>query len=430
MKVAVIGTGYVGLTQAACLADRNNVVGIDHDTSKIEKLREGEMPVFERGLESRVKANLSEGRLKFTTDINTINGSEVVFICVGTPPKDDGKPDLSYVENVAQQIGDTLDHYAVIVEKSTVPVNTADWMKAILRDRLRTDFDVAVNPEFLREGTAVNDFYHPSRIVIGTDSPKADAVVSSLYRYLNAPILHTDMNSAELIKHGSNAALAMRISFTNMVSQLCEKTGADVENVMAGIGLDPRIGPDFLKAGLGYGGFCFPKDLEAFVSVLRDNHVDASLLESVASINRQQVNRFVDRMYDALGGLEGKTVAILGLAFKPGTDDMRLSQSIPVINKLYANGAKIRAYDPKAMDNAMNLPELKGKVEYFVHDPYDAITRSDAVALVTEWDEFRHLDLKRVRNQTRFFFDGRNVFDPERMKNLGFKYYSVGRRES
>jgi len=434
MKVAVIGTGYVGLVQAACLADLNNeVVAIDNDSKKIKKLKQGIMPIYEAGLEDLVTRNVTEGRLKFQTEINQINGSEAIFICVGTPPEPNGKPNLDYVENVAKQIGDNLKHYAVIVEKSTVPVRTADWMKLILRNKLASsDFDIAVNPEFLREGTAVKDFYNPDRIVIGTDSEKAVGILTKLYKPLNSQFLHTDMESAELIKHGSNAFLAMKISYANLISRLCEKTGADIQTVMKGIGLDKRIGEDFFKAGIGYGGFCFPKDLGAFVSVLEEYDIDASLLKSVAKINEDQVQYFAGKIVEKLGNpekyysLEGKKIAILGLAFKPGTDDMRLAPSIPLIEQLKSYNASISAYDPKAIENAKKIDSLKDI--YFAKDSYDAIKNSNAVVIATEWPEFSKLDLSKIKEHTNYIFDGRNIFSPERMKALKFNYYSIGRK--
>lgn len=428
MKIAVIGTGYVGLTQAACLAELGNeVIGIDNDHKKIELLKSGEMPIYENGLKSLVISNMKEKRLKFTTDISKINSSEVIFICVGTPPKENGKPDLSYVENVAGQIGGHLKNYAVIVEKSTVPVRTAEWMKLILRNKLKTDFDIAVNPEFLKEGTAVDDFFHPDRIIIGSDSQKADAVLSELYKPLNAPMLHVSLESAELIKHGSNAFLAMKISYSNMISRLCEKTGADVETVMKGIGLDKRIGEAFLKAGIGYGGFCFPKDLDAFICVLEDHGVDASLLKSVRDINYSQAEHFVNKVISEIGDLKNKKISVLGLAFKPGTDDMRLAPSIPIISKLYSLGAIINAYDPKAMNNARNVEELKNKVVY-ADNLSDAVNGCDALVILTEWPEFRDIDFNMLKQHTKIVFDGRNMFNVDRMKSSGFNYHSIGRK--
>ncbi|HLC85943.1 MAG TPA: UDP-glucose/GDP-mannose dehydrogenase family protein [Candidatus Nanoarchaeia archaeon] len=427
MKVAVIGTGYVGLTQAACLAELGNeVIGIDNNSSKIQMLNSGEMPIYENGMKPIVISNMKEGRLKFTTDINEINGSQIIFICVGTPPGSDGKPNLSYVENVANQIGNVLKHYAVIVEKSTVPVRTADWMKLILRNKLKTDFDVAVNPEFLREGTAVDDFFYPDRIVVGTDSPKADAVLSELYKPLNAPILHVSLESAELIKHGSNAFLAMKISYANMFSRLCEKAGADVETVMKGIGLDKRIGESFFRAGIGYGGFCFPKDLDAFVSVLEDHNVDASLLKAVKKLNDSQAEHFVNKIVSVMGSLKDKRIGVLGLAFKAGTDDMRLAPSIPIISKLHSLGANIYAYDPKSMDNAKAIDEFKNI--NFVSSMCQAVEGCDALAILTEWPEFRDLDFNKVKESTNLIFDGRNMFNINRMRSAGFSYHSIGRK--
>ena len=427
MKVAVIGIGYVGLTQAACLAELGNeVIGIDNDHKKIELLKSGVIPIYEKGMHSIIFSNVKENRLRFSTDIKDVDGSEIIFICVGTPPKEDGKPDLKYVENVAQQIGDVLNHYAVIVEKSTVPVRTAEWMKNILKNKLKTDFDVAVNPEFLREGTAIEDFMHPDRIVIGTESSRAYALLSELYKPLNSPMLHVGLESAEMIKHGSNAFLAMKISYANMLSRLCEKTGADVETVTKGIGLDKRIGADFFKAGIGYGGFCFPKDLDAFVSVLEEHEVDASLLKAVKKLNDSQAEHFVNKIVSIMGNIKDKKIAVLGLAFKAGTDDMRLSQTIPIISKLHSFGANVYAYDPKAMENAKKLEELKGKAN-FVSSIEQAVEGCDALAILTEWPEFKDLDFNKIKESTNLIFDGRNLFNVDRMKAAGFKYYSIGR---
>ena len=428
MKIAVVGTGYVGLTQAAGFANSgNNVIGIDHDVEKINSLRNGIVPIFEPGLENLVKTNLREGRLKFSNDMRDVNSSEVVFICVGTPPKPDGSPDLSYVQKVAEDLGDVLNNYAVIVEKSTVPVMTAGWMKTILRSRLN-DFDIAVNPEFLSEGSAVRDFTKPDRIVIGAENPKAFGILIKLYQESNtAPILPVTIEEAELIKHASNAFLAMKISYANSVARLCDAVGADVSKVMKGVGMDRRIGEDFLRAGLGFGGFCFPKDLSAFIALYRQHGVDPALLESVAEINRTQVRYFTDKIYSVFGrDLSDKTMAVLGLAFKPNTDDVRLAQSIPLIEELRSQGANIRVYDPKAMDNFSKI--YSPKEIYFAEDPYDAVDRSHAVIIATEWPEFENLDFDRVREDTSYVFDGRNMFDFDRMKSLGMNYYSVGRR--
>ncbi len=426
MKIAVIGTGYVGLVTAACFADLgNDVIGIDNDPVKIQALKDGKIPFYEPGLDLLVTTNVKENRLIFTTSIpEGIKEASVVFICVGTPPKPDGSPDLSSIENVARQIAQHHNGHKVIVEKSTVPVQTIHWMKSILAQHITNAFDVAVNPEFLREGSAIYDFKNPDRIVIGTENARADSILTELYKPLNAPIIHTDMTSAELIKHGSNAFLSIKISYANMVARLCDKTGADIHTVMHGIGADKRVGPEFFRAGIGYGGFCFPKDLDAFIAVLKGNHVDASLLESVRKINADQRSFFVEKTKQALTPLTGKTLAVLGLAFKPNTDDMRLAPSIDIINALLESGATINAYDPRASENAK---KIFGDTITLTQNPYQAIEKSDAVLILTEWDEFKHLDLTKIKAQTNIIIDGRNLFEPSRMHLLGFHYHCIGR---
>ncbi|MEM3154430.1 MAG: UDP-glucose/GDP-mannose dehydrogenase family protein [Candidatus Woesearchaeota archaeon] len=423
MKIAVIGTGYVGLTSAACFAELGHtVIGNDIDSSKIEKLKKGICPIFEAGLPELLSKHLKSGRLSFTVSIKeAIKDAEVIFICVGTPPKKDGSPDLSFMEQVIRDIGANLNHYSVIVEKSTVPVQTAQWMKKLLGKHLKTEFDVAVNPEFLREGTSVHDFLHPDRIVIGTETPKADRIMSNVYASLKAPIIHTNLESAELIKHASNSFLSMKISFANMVARLCEKTGADVKTVMEGVGMDKRIGRDFLNAGLGYGGFCFPKDVDAFISVMKKHKVDASLLEAVVKINDGQRLHVRDFAKEMLGSLKGKTIAVLGLAFKPNTDDVRLSPACLLIQDLQEEGAKIRACDPQAVENAKKI--LKDVT--YCKDAYEASEGADLIILATEWSDFKTMDLKKL--QVKKFIDARNVFDPGSMKKLGFDYRSIGR---
>src|SRR5574341_977068 len=423
MKIAVIGTGYVGLTSAACFAELgHSVVGNDIDSSKIEKLKKGICPIFEAGLPELLTKHLKTGNLSFSTSIQeTIKGAEAIFICVGTPPKKDGSPDLSFMEQVIKDIGSNLKHYAVIVEKSTVPVQTAQWMKALLGKYLKTEFDVAVNPEFLREGTSVHDFLHPDRIVIGTETKKADKVMSEIYSPIKAPIIHTNLNSAELIKHASNSFLSMKISFANMVSQLCEKTDAEIKTVMDGVGMDKRIGRDFLNAGLGYGGFCFPKDVDAFISVLKKHKVDASLLESVRNINENQRLYVKNVAKEMLGTLKNKTIAVLGLAFKPNTDDVRLSPACLLIEDLQKDSAKIRACDPQAVENARKI--LKDVV--YCKNAYEASEGADLIILATDWSDFKTMDVKKLKSKK--FIDARNVFDPAVMRKLGFDYRSIGR---
>ncbi len=425
MKIAVIGTGYVGLTTGACLAELGHtIICNDIDKEKIARLQKGICPIFEAGLPELLAKHLKSRKLSFTTSIqDAIANTGVIFICVGTPPKKSGLPDLSFVEKVIEDIGAHLDHYAVIVEKSTVPVQTAEWMKGLLKKYLKTPFDVAVNPEFLREGTSVHDFLHPDRIVIGAETAKADKIMAELYASIKAPIIHTNLNSAELIKHASNSFLSMKISFANMVAQLCDKTNADIKTVMDGVGMDKRIGKEFLSAGLGYGGFCFPKDLDAFISVLEKHNVDASLLRSVRNINEQQrayVGKIAKQM---LGTLKSKTIGVLGLAFKPNTDDVRLSPAIMLIEDLQKQGAKIRACDPQATENAKKI--LKNIT--YCKDAYDVAHGSDLLILATDWSDFKTMDLRKIKSHITNFIDARNVFNPADMKKLGFNYRSIGR---
>jgi len=424
MKIAVIGTGYVGLTTAACLAELGHeVVGNDIDKEKIIKLQQGVCPIFEVGLPDLLKKHLNKS-LFFTSSIkDAIKDAEVIFICVGTPPKKAGIPNLSFMEKVIEDIGANLDHYAVIVEKSTVPVQTAEWMKRLLQKHLKIDFDVAVNPEFLREGTSVHDFLHPDRIVIGTETEKASKILTEIYSKVHAPFIHTNLNSAELIKHASNSFLSIKISFANMVAQLCEKANADIKTVMDGVGMDKRIGRDFLNAGLGYGGFCFPKDLDAFISVLKKHNVDASLLKAVRKINENQRDHVCKMAKEMLGSLADKTIGVLGLAFKPNTDDVRLSPACLLIEELQKEGAKIRAYDPQAMANARKL--LKNVI--YCNDAYDVAAGCDLLILATEWSDFKTLDLAQIISKVKKFIDARNVFDPGKMRALGFEYRSIGR---
>lgn len=427
-SIAVIGSGYVGLTTGVCFAELGNkVICVDNDTAKIAKLRNGEVPIYEPGLDSLLKRNLSEGRLEFTTDIGDASKRAcVIFICVGTPPKENGEPDLSAIENVAKGIAGAADEYKIIVEKSTVPVSTAQWLNDVMKKYMKTDFDIAVNPEFLREGTAINDFMNPARIVIGTDSKRAYGELAELYKPLNAPILHTDINSAELIKHTSNAMLAQRISTINLIARLCEETGADVETVAKGVGLDERIGRHFLKAGIGYGGFCFPKDLDALIHILRENGIDAGLFEQVRKINFDIRDHFAGKVaerFSESGGLKGKCIGVLGLAFKPDTDDMRLAPSIDIIRRLISEGAKIKAYDPKAMANSRKLLDID-----YCSNVNDTAKDTDALLILTEWQDFKDMDLTKIKDLMRqpLIFDGRNIYNKQRMKDLGFEYYKVG----
>ncbi len=422
MKVAIIGTGYVGLTTGVCLAEMgHDIICIDKIKSKIEAFEKGECPIYDPGLPELVVSNYREKRLLFTTNLKEgIKNAELIFICVGTPAKANGETDLTYIKQAVKEIKEYLDHYAVVVQKSTVPVQTAQWIKQQLIEKA----DVAVNPEFLREGTSVQDFFNPDRIVIGTDSARANGLLTELYKPLNTPIIHTDLNSAEIIKNASNSFLAMKISYANLVAKLCDKAKADVHTVMAGVGMDKRIGKEFLDAGIGYGGSCFPKDLESFEATFKQHNVDASLLDGVRKINTEQVE-YVLSLVEKTLDVKDKVITVLGLAFKPNTDDVRMSQSIVLIKKLQAKGAKVKAYDPKAIENAKK--ELEN-VEFF-EDKYLALKGADLVVVATNWPEFKTMDLYKIKEQTNKVIDGRNIFDPERMKGLGFDYKCVGRNK-
>ncbi len=430
-RIAIIGSGYVGLVTGACLAELGNiVVCIDNNDNKIAKLKKGIMPIYEPGLENLVSSlisrNMEEGRLSFTTEIReSVKHSSIIFICVGTPPKENGEPDLTAVETAVREIALSVDDYKLIVEKSTVPIQTASWLKQIMQKHLKMDFDIAVNPEFLREGSAIHDFMNPDRIIIGAESGKAAALLSELYKPLNAPMLFTDIDSAELIKHLSNAMLAQKISTINLIAQVCDKTHADVETVAKGVGMDKRIGSEFLKAGIGYGGFCFPKDLDALIHILKKKGIDAKLFESVQEINIQARQNFVSKIEKVVGNLKDKQITAFGLAFKPNTDDMRFAPSIEIIRKLQEMGARIKVYDPKAMENSKGL---LNNIQYY-KNAYEAAESSDALIILTEWQEFKDIDLLKIKKLLKkpVIIDGRNIFNKKRMEELGFVYISVGR---
>jgi len=429
MKVAIIGAGYVGLVTGACFAELGNkVICVDNDSEKIALLKKLKMPFFEKGLDKIVKKNVSAGRLEFTDDIKeAVEKSLIIFICVGTPSKPGGEADLSYVENVAAQIARNMPSYRLIIEKSTVPVETGNWIEHTIKinNKKGIKFDVASNPEFLKEGSAIEDFMRPDRIVIGVESKKAKTLLTKLYSPIKAEIVVADIKSAELIKHASNSFLATKISFINSVANVCEKSGADIEKVSYGIGLDKRIGRAFLKSGIGYGGFCFPKDLDAFIHISEKMGYDFSILKSVKKVNETQKEIFLKKIEKELWIIKDKTIGVLGLAFKPNTDDMRFAPSIDIINSLVFSGARIKAYDPHAMEKARGC--LKG-VE-FCKDPYGAAAGSDALLILTEWSEFKTMDLKRIKKLLRnpLIIDGRNIFDPAKMRKSGFKYISIGR---
>ena len=431
MNICVVGTGYVGLVTGAVFADLgNDVLCVDNAIKKIEALRAGQMPIYEPGLEEMVVRNKDDGRLTFSTDLAAgVRQADVIFIAVGTPPKETGETDLSQVEAVAAEIGCSMDRYKVVVNKSTVPVGTGELVREVItRHQPRPlDFDVVSNPEFLREGSAIEDTLRPDRIVIGAPNQQVAMTLVELYAPLERPMIITDLPSAEVIKYASNSFLAAKISFINAIANICEAAGADVSQVMKGMGLDSRIGMQFLQAGLGYGGSCFPKDVDSLIHTASQLGYDFKLLRSVVEINKERAAHLVEMMRKAMGPLEDKTIAVLGLAFKPNTDDMREAKSLEVVRVLHAAGAQIRAYDPVAMENAKALmPE--GVV--FCESAYEAAAGADGVTLLTEWNEFKYLNLDRLRGllRRRLIFDARNLYEPERMRRLGFEYYSIGRK--
>lgn len=447
MEICIVGTGYVGLVTGACLAEiGHHVVCVDDDLEKIATLKQGQIPIFEPGLDDLVTRNRRKGRLSFTTELKEgIEAATVIFICVGTPPLEDGDADLSAVEQVARRIGELSSTYKLVVEKSTVPVQTGEWIEKTLKVYKRDEdagFDVASNPEFLREGSAIEDFLHPDRIVVGVEHPRAERLLRELYEPIvnraftcqthsscgetgPVPFLVTDIKSAELIKHASNSFLAMKISFINSVADLCELVGADVELVAEGMGLDRRIGRAFLNAGLGFGGFCFPKDLQAFVKIAEKCGYDFGLLREVDRINEARIAQAIKKLKDQLWILKEKVIGVWGLAFKPDTDDVRYSPALALIKRLLAEGVAVKAYDPKAMERVrQELPSL-----VCCQNPYEVASGADALVVATEWKEFGSLDLTRVKSLMRrpLMLDGRNLFDRQKMKAMGFEYLGIGR---
>jgi UDPglucose 6-dehydrogenase len=448
LRISVIGCGYVGLVTGACFAEiGHHVTCTDNDESKIVSLRAGKLPIYESHLDSLVEKNIREGRLHFTSNAGeAVRASETVFICVGTPPLDNGDADLSAIDNVARMIATEGGSSKLVVEKSTVPAQTGQELKRALTVYSRktgTNFTVASNPEFLREGTAVTDFLHPDRIVIGVDEQGAAQKLREIY----APILEktftcpahdgkcpdapapafvvTTVNSAELIKHASNSFLALKISFANSLADMCDQLGADVQEVTAAVGMDPRIGPQFLQAGLGFGGFCLPKDVQAFVRLAERVGIDFTLLKAAEKVNKQRIDLLLAKARKALWVLKGKKIALLGLAFKPNTDDIRFSPAVDAAKRFLTEGAHLRAYDPQAMEKTRKLlPEI-----LFAKDPYELLKDADAAVLATEWAEFQRLDWKRVHNDMArpLLIDARNFLNPAEMKALGFEYYSFGR---
>ncbi|MEW6001466.1 MAG: UDP-glucose/GDP-mannose dehydrogenase family protein [Nitrospirota bacterium] len=432
MHIGIIGTGYVGLVTGACFSEFGVFVTcVDRDERKIRSLKKGILSFYEPGLEELVQRNIKEGRLNFTTKIaDAVDSSLVIFIAVGTPPRGDGSADLKYVESVAREIATDMNGYKVIVTKSTVPVGTGDRIREIISKNLREDldFDIVSNPEFLREGSAIEDFMRPNRVVIGANSQHAIAIMKDLYEPLyliETPFVITDIKTAELIKYASNSFLAAKISFINEIANLCEKVGADVHMVSKGMGLDQRIGPKFLHPGPGYGGSCLPKDTRALLKIAEEFGVELGIIDATIRANERQMESMVKRIKDALVVLKGKTIAILGLSFKPNTDDIREAPSLFIIERLLKEKARIRAYDPVSMREAERiLPMLT-----YCKDPYEAAKGANALIIMTEWNQFRNLEIEKLRKLLRepYFFDLRNIYEPQRLKAKGFKYFCVGR---
>ncbi len=429
MKLSIIGTGYVGLVTGTCFAEvGHHVFCVDNDAAKVKMLQSGGIPIYEPGLEDLVKKNVAAGRLKFTADTaEGVQNSDVVFIAVPTPPQPDGSVDLSYIERVARDIAAAMTSYKIIVDKSTVPVKTGEKVAETIKRYCtsKTEFDVVSNPEFLREGFAVGDLMHPDRVVIGVRSQRPVAAMEEIYKPFKAPIIVTDINSAELIKHAANSFLALKISYINAIANICEAAGANVQEVAHGIGLDERIGSRFLNAGLGFGGSCFPKDLSAFIKISEQVGYEFKLLKEVQRINSDQMDRFVKKITETLWVLKDKKIGVLGLAFKQNTDDVRSSPAIDLCQRLLKDGASLRVHDPKAMDKAKALlPNVT-----FVEDMNEVAEGCDALVVATEWEEFKKLDLAKARKglTAPILFDGRNLFDPAEMEKLGWIYKSVGR---
>ncbi|MEZ4847077.1 MAG: UDP-glucose/GDP-mannose dehydrogenase family protein [Bacteroidia bacterium] len=434
MKVAVVGTGYVGLVSGTCFAEAgNDVLCVDNNQDKLAKLRAGQVPIYEPGLETLFERNTKEGRLNFTDSLEeAVRFAEIIFLALPTPPMEDGSADLQYVLGVADHIGQILTDYRVVVNKSTVPVGTADKVRAAIADRTNIDFDVVSNPEFLREGFAVQDFMKPERIVIGTRSPRATEAMTNLYKPFvmsGNPILFMDERSAEVTKYAANSFLATKISFMNEIANLCERVGADVDNVRKGIGTDSRIGRRFLFPGVGYGGSCFPKDVSALYKTSQAYDYGFSILDAVMKVNEAQKHILVEKMISVYGDdLSGKTFGVWGLAFKPNTDDIREAPALVIIKRLLEMGAKVKAYDPEAMESVQTYyPELD--IEY-VDNQYQATVGVDALVIVTEWNEFRAPDFDKIKAGLKapVIFDGRNVYELDRVQKLGFTYHSIGRK--
>jgi len=445
-SISVIGTGYVGLVTGACFAEiGHKVVCQDMDERKISILKEGGIPIYEPHLKELVNKNVGSGRLSFIFDIKeAILSSDVIFICVGTPPLENGEADLSAVENITRQVAEISTSYKLVVEKSTVPVQTGEWIKKTLeiyKNKKDFNFDVASNPEFLREGKAVYDFLHPDRIVVGVENERALKILKDIYAPIinhsfecpihencnqkSIPFIVTDVKSAELIKHASNSFLATKISFVNAIADICEKAGADVENVAYGMGLDPRIGRDFLNAGVGFGGFCLPKDIQAFIKIAEKLGIDFRLLKEVERINEDRIKNFIEKIKNHIWIIKGKTLGVLGLSFKPDTDDIRFSPSLKIIKELLNAGATIKTYDPKAMNKVKEIfPDI-----IYCDNAMESAKDSDALIIVTEWQEFKELDYAKIKSLMKrpLIFDGRNMLDKNKMLSLGFEYIGIGR---
>ena len=428
-NISVIGVGYVGLVTAVCFSDLGNkVLALDISEEKIESLKRGEMPIYEPGLEELVRRNVTAGRLSFTTSYSdALADAEFVFICVGTPSGVDGEADLKYVASAAASIAEHMEKPVIVINKSTVPVGTGDWVAGIISENQKTpiDFSVVSCPEFLREGSAIPDFMNPHRTVLGSTDHEAADQVAKLHLPLRAPIVITDLRTAEMIKYASNAFLATKISFINEIANVCEELGTDVKEVAAGMGYDDRIGPYFLNAGMGYGGSCFPKDVKALAFMAEEMDVEPKILNAVMATNNERRPRMVERLIMAAGDIQGKTIGLMGLAFKPNTDDMRDAPSVDISGKLLEHGAKVRAFDPVAMEVAQPLmPEVE-----MVNGVYELVEGCDAVIVCTEWNEFIQVSLEKVRDLMNrpLVIDGRNIYEPNKMDELGFEYYGVGR---
>jgi UDPglucose 6-dehydrogenase len=432
-KICMVGTGYVGLVSGACLADfGNEVICVDIDVDRIEKIKSGIMPIYEPGLKDLVARNYEAGRLLFTTGLSdAVKKSEVIFCAVGTPMGDDGAADLSAVWTVAKDVAKAMDEYKVFVQKSTVPVGTSEEVGRVISENLAGEipFDRVSNPEFLREGSAIEDFMRPNRVVIGVESERAREIMREIYRplyLLETPIVFTSIRTAELVKYASNAFLAVKISFINEMADLCEKTGANVSEVAKGLGLDKRIGPKFLHAGVGYGGSCLPKDVSAILRTASDTGIDLRVIGAASAVNTSRIDRLLEKLKSELPEVTGKRIAVLGLSFKPNTDDLRHAPSLKLIDILLERGANISAYDPIAMENAKEL--YGGRID-FSDDAYSAVDGADALVLMTEWNEFRQLDLEKIKNSLAdpVVIDCRNIYKPHLMSRMGFRYHSFGR---